>query len=93
MRRSIALAGIFLIAAGSIFLIFGMWYASTYGVSADISLWNLLFPEAGGNLFSLISLSSSAIVLGVIFILWAYKLKPIKEQKNRVRLRGSLWFA
>jgi len=75
MRRAIAIAGIFLIVVGSIFLIFGMWCAWTYGVSADIPLWNLLFPEAGGDLFSLLSLSSSVIVLGIIFLAWAYKLR------------------
>jgi len=82
MRRSVALAGIFLIVVGSIFLILGIWYASTYGVSKDIPLWNLLFPEAGGDLFSLISLSSSAVVLGVIFLLWAYKLRNHLERRK-----------
>jgi len=80
MRKSIAFAGVFLIVIGSIFLIFGLWHALTYGVSADIPLWNLLFPEAGYDLFSLMSLSSSAIALGIVFLLWAYKLrKQIKE--------------
>jgi len=75
MRRSIALAGMFLIVAGSMFLIFGISYALMYGVSADIPLWNLLFPGSGGDLFSLLSLSSSAIVLGIVFLLWAYKFR------------------
>jgi len=84
MRKSIALAGVFLIVVGSISLIFGMWHAWTYGVSADIPLWNLLFPEAGGDLFSLVSLSSSAIVLGIVFLLWAYKLQnQLKDEKIR----------
>jgi len=86
MRRSIAAAGVFLIMVGSIFLIFGMYYAWTYGVSADIPLWNLLFPEAGGNIFSLMSLSSSSIVLGIVFLLWALRLR--NNQKTDATRKG-----
>lgn len=84
MRRSIAWAGAFLILVGSIFLAFGIWYALMYGVSAEVSSWNLLFPEFAGDLLSLISLSSAAIVLGVIFLLMAYKF-PKEERKQKIR--------
>jgi len=73
-RRAIVSSGVFLFVVGSIFHVFGMWHAWMYEVSSDIPLWNLLYPEAGGGLLSLMGLSSSAIVSGIIFLLWAYKL-------------------
>ncbi len=78
--RSIAIAGIFLIVVGSIFLIFGLWYAWLYGISTDMSIQDLLFPEFSGNLLWLISLDCSTIVLGFIFVRWAYKLS--KQSHN-----------
>jgi hypothetical protein len=74
MRKSVAVAGIFLIVVGSIFLISGTWYAWMYGIDTNIRIWSLLFSGAGGDLLSFISLSSSLIVLGIIFVVWAYNL-------------------
>ena len=79
-RRSIAIAGVFLIVVGSIFLIFAILYALIYGISVDVSVKKLLFPEWAGDLLSLISGGCSMIVLGVIFVLWAHKLS--KQSKN-----------
>lgn len=81
MRRSIAVAGTSLIVVGSIFLIFGLWYAWMYGISTDKSIRNLFFPEWAGDLLSLIGGGCSMIVLGIIFVLWAYKLS--KQSKNK----------
>jgi len=83
MRRSIAVAGIFLIMVGSTFLVFGLWYAWMYGISTDIPIWTLLFSEGAHDLLSLISVSCSTIVLGIIFVLWAYKLSKQLKNKNR----------
>jgi len=74
-RRSITFSGIFLIATGSISLAFGLWYAWTNGISTDLSIRDVLLPELSGNLLWLISVSYSTIVLGIIFILWAHKLR------------------
>jgi len=79
-RRSIAIAGVFLIAVGSIFLIFGILYALMYGISADMSVRKILFPEWAADLLSLISGGCSMIALGIIFVLWANKLP--KQLKN-----------
>lgn len=85
-RKSILIAGIFLAVVGSIFLIFGLWYAWMYGISSDIPIEHLLFPEVSGNLLWLISVSCAMVVLGIIFILWAYKLKwPEKEERTGFR--------
>jgi hypothetical protein len=73
-RRSIAIAGVFLIAVGSIFVIFGIWYAWMYGIASDIPIWYYLFPEWAGDLLSLIAGGCSMMVLGTIFILWAHRL-------------------
>ncbi|MFQ6087018.1 MAG: hypothetical protein ACE5OV_03250 [Candidatus Bathyarchaeia archaeon] len=84
MKRPIAAAGIFLTVVGSLFLILGTWYAWMYGNATNIRIWSLLFPGAGGDLLSFISLSSSMIVLGIIFIVWAYKLpNQFRNRKNR----------
>jgi len=74
-KRSIFFFGIFLIAVGSISLAFGLWYAYTNGISPNLSISDILLPELSGNLLWLISVSCSTIVLGIIFLLWAYKLK------------------
>lgn len=84
MRRSIALSGIFLVAVGSIFLGYGMCHVWVHGVSADESVWNILLPKFEGDLLSLISLSSTVMVLGTIFLLWAYRLEDRpKDRKIR----------
>lgn len=74
-RKSIAFSGIFLIVVGSLSLAFGLWYAWMNGISANISIRDILLPELSGNLLWLLSVSCSAIVLGIIFLLWAYKLR------------------
>jgi len=73
-RKPIAIAGVFLTVIGSIFLVFGLWYAWMYGISKDIPVKHLLFPEWAADLLSLIAGGCSMIVLGAIFILWAHKL-------------------
>jgi len=81
-RKSILIAGIFLVVVGSIFLIFGLWYAWMYGISSDIPIEHLLFPEVSGNLLWLISVSCAMVVLGIIFILSAYKLKWLEKEER-----------
>jgi len=79
-RRRIAISGIFLTVIGSIFFTFGLWYAWTYGIDRTVSPWDVLVPYFGENLLSLIVLSGSTTVLGIIFILWAYKFP--KDSKH-----------
>lgn len=71
-RKSVAYSGGFLIVLGSISLVFGLWYALIFGITLDIRYF--ISPELSGDLLWLISVSCSMIVLGIIFILWAYKL-------------------
>jgi len=90
MRKSIALTGVFLIVVGSVFLVFGIWYALTYGVPQDLSVRDILLPELSGNLFWLLGVSSAAIVLGIVFLLWAIKFRdPLEKQKKYEWLKCS----
>lgn len=74
-RRSIAFSGVFLVVVGSVFLAFGLWYVWTSGFSNGLTARDIMVPEFSGNLFWLISVSSSTIMLGIIFIWWAYRLR------------------
>jgi len=71
-KKSVAYSGILLVTLGSISLVFELWYALVFGIILDIQYFTR--PELSGDLLWLISVSCSMVVLGSIFILWAYKL-------------------
>lgn len=76
-RKSVAYSGVFLIALGSVSLVFELWYALIFGITLDIRYF--IRPELSGDLLWLISVSLTMIVLGIIFIFFARQLT--KEQK------------
>jgi len=79
MRRAVLISGVFLILVGAASFAFGIWYAWIQGVSTDISAWNLLSPAFGTDLLSLLALSASIMALGLVFIVWACRLKNEKN--------------
>ncbi len=80
MRKAVAASGVILVLIGAAALSLGIWYAVTNGDSPDLSPLDLLSPGFGTDLLSLLSLSASIIVLGLIFLAWAYRLRSEKTR-------------
>ena len=85
-RRSIAIVEIFLIVVGLVFLVFGILNTETYGISLEKELpdWWGLRPD---SVLLLIVGSCLVLTLGIIFLLWAYRLPDQSKKRTKKMIR------